>query len=507
MSPLQNVRRAPWAVWSSVVFLLLAAGCSSDARTQLLVIVDADSAVQARAETLRVQIRGEAGGQVNELEPIVYGDDEAIAWPRRIVVTPKDGDADRTVSMRIDALESGGGSGFVGARVVAPFEKGKTRVVRVVLEEPCIHVSCGEEQTCFGGECVDPQDAWPVEPYGQDASVRDAGAMDAGSPDAGKADAGPADAAPADSAPMDGSQADGATPDASTSDAGTDGGTIPSCDTSTHSCVARPPSDWSGPVAMGEVSSSSPDTLPQCGDPFPTREVDIFRDLEPGAHVCDCECSSPSGYDCSEAALKQWHETDCVDFPNGDYAAPGSCEGSSAPDGTYVIDALPDVSGGSCDAAPRATTDTPMWGTRARLCASDSVSDQGCAASEVCAPNPPSELQERFCIYRVGDHPCPSGSYSSRMLHYQGYTDDRSCSDCACQPTGTCGDRVNIWYTDDTCSSTPDVTLTPNACEFLDTPPGTWQWEGPNSVSCTVTNESTASGSVTPTGPLTVCCN
>jgi alpha-tubulin suppressor-like RCC1 family protein len=173
---------------------------SSGEETGLMLIVDADSDVRGRTETLRILIRGEKGAQVNELAPIVYGDDETIDWPRSLALVPLEGDSNRTVSVHVGALEADAVDAFVEARVIFGYERDRRTSIRVFLESRCVGVICGAEETCFQGECRDARDAW--QPTQDDGGVIDMdGGMD-GSVDMDGGTDGGADSGPCSGMPL-----------------------------------------------------------------------------------------------------------------------------------------------------------------------------------------------------------------------------------------------------------------------------------------------------------------
>jgi alpha-tubulin suppressor-like RCC1 family protein len=176
------VRSAAWFATLACATALTA--CSEDAVTGMMLIVDADEMVRGMAATLEVRISGEKGGDLDELEPLVYGDEEPIGWPRRVAIAPKGGDAGRTLRIHILAREAEATAAFVEARVITGYVSGQQLSVRVTLASDCIGVSCGVEETCFGGECVDPRTAWQPE-------LPDGGVDDGGE------DGGPCEGAPA----------------------------------------------------------------------------------------------------------------------------------------------------------------------------------------------------------------------------------------------------------------------------------------------------------------------
>jgi alpha-tubulin suppressor-like RCC1 family protein len=146
------------------------ASCADEGiATGLMLIVDADEAVRGMAATLEVRVRGEKGGDVNELAPLVYGDESSIGWPRRIAIAPKADDADRTLRVHVLAFADGASTAFVEARVITGYVRGQRQTLRITLASPCIGLVCGDDETCYQGECVDARSAW--QPDGPDAGV------------------------------------------------------------------------------------------------------------------------------------------------------------------------------------------------------------------------------------------------------------------------------------------------------------------------------------------------
>jgi hypothetical protein len=160
--------------WAWALLAVAVGACDSgDTTTGLMLIVDADDMVRSRASVLELRIRGEKAGDVNELEPLLFGDvDDAspIEWPHRVALVPQDGDPDRTVRAHILVREEEGSTALVEARVVTGYVRGQRVSLRVVLDAQCIGVSCNPEETCRRGECVDAAGAWQDEPNG-DAGV------------------------------------------------------------------------------------------------------------------------------------------------------------------------------------------------------------------------------------------------------------------------------------------------------------------------------------------------
>ncbi len=141
----------PWA--------LVGAGCgapSGRAETGVLLVVEADSEVQARAERLQVRLWGRAPGgswegpQTIELQVPERG----LRWPRRGSIEPRGGDASRRFRLEVAAYEAGTEAPLLVARAESGFAVGQWRRLVVYLASACFGVRCGEEESCERGVCV-----------------------------------------------------------------------------------------------------------------------------------------------------------------------------------------------------------------------------------------------------------------------------------------------------------------------------------------------------------------
>ena len=183
MRGIQN--RILGAVWWG--FALALFGCTANA-TQVIVTIDAEPGVKMDAPRLDVLVRGGAGRSedptASRLDRQLTPGGDHPAYPFDIALAPLDGDVGRSYSVTATAKTSTGT--FVGqARLIGGYVEGQTLRVRLVLEDACRSVMCGDGQTCKAGACVDAR-LMPV----ADAGFVDAGLLDAGPPDDGGRDAG-----------------------------------------------------------------------------------------------------------------------------------------------------------------------------------------------------------------------------------------------------------------------------------------------------------------------------
>ena len=127
--------------------------CSSSP-TQVIVEIDADEAVRELTRSLSIDIAarglGDDGFQSVQLLSALA---PADAWPLQHVLTPANGDANRTYRLSVSALDTVG-QVVVRARVISAYIADETRVLRVYLEATCLRRSCDDDETCSGGICV-----------------------------------------------------------------------------------------------------------------------------------------------------------------------------------------------------------------------------------------------------------------------------------------------------------------------------------------------------------------
>jgi hypothetical protein len=162
------------------------------------------------------------------------------------------------------------------------------------------------------------------------------------------------------------------------------------------------------------------------------------------------------------------------------------------------------VLNGSCTPQGTATPGPASWATTSRFCATTTIGG-GCTSGQVCAPvnNMPK------CTMFDGARVCQSGT--SMSAWNTGATDTRMCGACSCgSPTGHgCSNmRINVG-TDYTCS--PQVTATVSSGQrYCYSSNGVYSpgivFSGSPTQPTGCPASATASGSLTATGPKTVCC-
>jgi hypothetical protein len=262
-------------------------------------------------------------------------------------------------------------------------------------------------------------------------------------------------------------------------------------------CVESPPLGWS----LVEVAFSS--TMPaSCGTAFGGTSWLSYDTLSAPAATCGCSCGAPSGFTCDiDLTPCSWDSSTatCSCGTTSSQTAPNQCVGG------FVTGGNPVVVGGQCTPNPSVTVPMTSWGGMARAC-SPTTTPFSCAGG-TCVPavDPTFSL----CIQQSGNVPCPSGSvYSTQHVEYTGKDDTRGCAACTCgSPSGiSCGGAWDI-YSDGACqSSVNSVGPGFGPCTGYGNSGGSGQYRpAPSGGSCTASTGA-PTGSATPTGAMTFCC-
>lgn len=175
----------------------LLAGCSGDALTELVVVVDSELAVPTQLDEVTILVEG--NDRIPQMARAVLSGAGAVALPATLGLRPSAAGAPQVT---IRAHGSHASTRRVSAEVRTTFVEGRRLVVRIVLRSACIDVTCDPGSTCAPtGECVssliDPSTLPPftgllprVDLGVRDASTRDLGVSDLGDGDLGGRDLG-----------------------------------------------------------------------------------------------------------------------------------------------------------------------------------------------------------------------------------------------------------------------------------------------------------------------------
>jgi hypothetical protein len=312
-------------------------------------------------------------------------------------------------------------------------------------------------------------------------------------------------------------------------DASTDAMTVPdvvfidaaSCPTGSQ-CVDAVPAGWAGPLVLSDQSSGPPaPTPPACPASYPTDAYDGHANPTSPVATCGCTCGSITGADCNSTTplgVTLYAEANCMgptcSSDSLPYTTQGFCVGTGCAGPTSARVSLATVENASCPAMPSQNVPAWAWSETARTCQATSVGG-GCSGAQVCVPTPPSPFSAQLCILQSGDVACPTGSsYSQKHTYYASVTDTRGCSTCTCTPSGiTCsGGTVSLatGISGSMCAGTMVNVPTDGNCYPVSIGAGgVFAWTTaeatPSGGTCTASG-GTATGTVTPGGPTTVCC-
>ena len=289
--------------------LATAAGCKFETgvvpSTQVVVDLDADSAVRERTQELRIRVSSASHrDRLDERVQVwqrVYprptaGDIEVPLFPMRIVLTPKQGDARRAFEFLATSVGADGQE-LTQVRVMSGYVEHQVRHLRARLAASCAGVSCGDSQSCRAGVCAE---AWR-EPRDLPllGSRKDRPEPPEPAPDAAIADAAePADAAEAPDAAVDAALTDAEAQDSATG-GGHDSGPAPvRCEVDHGGCDPLVTcADGEAGVRCGQCPSGFWD---QHGDGTRCTDIDECLSDNGGCDSQHATCTNRlGGYDCT----------------------------------------------------------------------------------------------------------------------------------------------------------------------------------------------------------------
>ena len=134
------------------------AACVPRARTEVMVVFDADRSVRDRAEVLHIDFRS----GTTELDRERSWDVPLNGWPRQLGVVPLEGGSGRRFEIEATALD--GSNQVLGrVRALSSFVRGRTAQLRLVFEDCCeaVYPTCTLRETCRSCACtsyeIDPR--------------------------------------------------------------------------------------------------------------------------------------------------------------------------------------------------------------------------------------------------------------------------------------------------------------------------------------------------------------
>ena len=422
----------------SLLLCALIGACDTDsgARTQVMVVVDAQSQVRARATDVDFEVRSGTGPvddwEVRRRQSITPGDE--VSWPLEVGLVPRDGDADR-VFLAIATARDAAGDAVAQVRAIGGYQAGKTLSLLLLFEDACIDKAdlCSLEQTCRAGVCVDAH----VDPSDLPFYVRD----DAGEPisvpfwDGGSADGGGRAGSGGRGAAGTGAGGSG-----SGTDAGPDGGPSGACE-SDADCDDDDACSGEEHCVEGSCQDGEAFECPDVDQPC-LRNVCVDDDGEPSCETHDAD----EGESCDEGDESDEPEDSCAyDYVCNSGACepetveecdPGQCNTSEGcdPDDGCIYE--PRSSSTDCDDGNPCTEDDACDGDGE--CDGDSYS---CDDTVDCTVDTCDG--EGGCTHEASDAlcsgPCKSGTCDATM-DCLGVTLSQDFTDCSDDDSGTSTD-------------------------------------------------------------------
>jgi hypothetical protein len=333
---------------------------------------------------------------------------------------------------------------------------------------------------------------------------------------------------------IDGSSADSSGSGDAPSDlpTGSDGGSVP-CNASAPDCsnpqcltgfrcTATAPAGWFGPVALYDQGGGPPAPKPlACSGAYPRDAFDGWATPSNAPLTCACTCGVAKG-PCSNANIAVYNDGQCAN-PCATAGADG-CTTANGPTcktggASARFLAAPKATGTWTCGSSATTTGTPPawdWTQVGRGCgAARTLTTDGCAATAVCADNPPPG--EPLCVFQAADVADCTGApgYPNIRKYYTTASDQRYCGSgncgCANSTNTTCSVLSANWYNaaNASCGSGGNLLDTSGSCNMnLGSQVISIDTTIVVSGSCGPTGTPTSDGSITPnsSSAITACC-
>lgn len=257
-------------------------------------------------------------------------------------------------------------------------------------------------------------------------------------------------------------------------------------------CMPQAPSGWT--LVVMSTSRTS------CLGAWAASPSTSHDGLSAPPATCGCSCGAPSASACTYGltvgqSCNFGCSGGCTSTSNL-YPASNACVAASAGGSVYTVLGSAGGAGGSCAPQPSANAAAALWAHTALACSpSLPIGAASCGSGNACVPAAPSGFT--VCAEQAGDLTCPFGT---KQLEYAGVSDTRGCSSCTCGSASgfSCGGTLNGYSSSNCTGSAVAVAncgTAVNSMMYVASPSG----------SCSPSS-ATATGSASPTGPVTFCC-
>jgi len=238
--------------------------------------------------------------------------------------------------------------------------------------------------------------------------------------------------------------------------------------------------------------------------PSPWSEARLAHGGEPtsGSTCTPCECKQPTAPVCGPVTIDTYGNQSCTGVPHT-LMQPNGCSGEIYPTAGAKVVEIP-VTPGSCqtmggDVVPGEV----VWPSDVVLCGGAAL--EACSGG-VCAPEPPAPFEPTLCVVRDGDHPCPMGYPTKRIVH-DNASEKASCikCDCAVAEGAACSGTVKAYGGSNCMTLSGNVTLD-GLCSPLGQTYGMEVMVSPSNAGTCQPSGGDPSGTALAVNPITVCC-
>lgn len=263
------------------------------------------------------------------------------------------------------------------------------------------------------------------------------------------------------------------------------------------------------PVALAASNGVLVGEAEACPDGFTGDEQIIHRKLEDtGCAGCDCKLFAPT---CTADVWYYDTTSSCSADTNlksgisaGTFGTTCSSPINSGSSNNFVLGVRtgPFKIEQSCSPGGQATPAAPTWGETMKFCRAN-AEGKGCSAGNTCVPKAASAPH---CALAAGTSSC-TGFGTAESDWYTGFSDARACGACGCEASGGSCDTMKLAVGSDyACPGTHSLDPGTKECfsgTGIYSPPV--QLVGKPTVG-TCSGSAKTTGSLTPTGQLTLCC-
>jgi hypothetical protein len=216
-------------------------------------------------------------------------------------------------------------------------------------------------------------------------------------------------------------------------------------------CVDPAPANWQGPVVLFDGPS---DMAPAaCPGDYPNKAYQGGNGLVAEPAQCSaCTCDAPQ-VDCVLKVVTGYSDNQCTNASGNvlSQGAPDQCTSASVSGVVGAKADAPSAVPGPCTASTEQPTLPPPNWTDAGFACGGATAGGGCANNAACLAKPAAPFGQ-LCVFRSGDHSCPSG-YGDKHTFVDDVVDTRDCTSCSCgTPDGTCT-ASTAFYSNPNCNT------------------------------------------------------